>query len=70
MQAIEWSKRTLSVQSDNTSNYYLTQINLLYKVGKTTDAIDMAKNAVAKMGDESKQFSDLLTKINNGDKIW
>lgn len=69
--ALAWSKRSLEI---NTKHYSLdTYANLLYKLGrkeeaiaKETEALENAKSSKAK----TKNYEDVLKKINAGEKTW
>lgn len=68
--ALEWSKRSLV--KEQTAAYLDTYANILYRLGKKTEAIEWQTKAVnaANDADEKEQYQDILNKMKKGEKTW
>lgn len=69
-QALEWSKRSFKDNSE--PSFMDTYANLLHKLGKTKEAIEWQKKAIALLTDEEskKEFTQTLSKMEKGEKTW
>ncbi|CAL1519758.1 sugar-binding domain-containing protein [Chitinophaga sp. MM2321] len=67
--ALNWSRRCIQVA--NEPAYIDTYANVLYKSGKTTDAIAYEEKALNLAPDnEKKTYQETLTKMKNGARTW
>ena len=68
--ALEWSKRSLV--KEQIAAYLDTYANILYRLGKKTEAIEWQTKAVnaANDADEKEQYQEMLNKMKKGEKTW
>lgn len=69
-QALDWSKRSFA---DNKNPMFMdTYANILHKLGKTKEAIEVQEKAVALTTDEAskKELQSTLEKMKRGEKTW
>lgn len=69
-QALEWSKRSFA---ENQNPLFMdTYANILYKMGKTQEAIGIEEKAMALAADDAskKSLQTTLDKMKKGDKTW
>jgi len=67
--AVTWSHKSLVISNNNPS-YLDTYANLLYKTGKTKEAIKIQSEAIEKAGNDKKSLEDTLEKMKKGEKTW
>jgi thiol-disulfide isomerase/thioredoxin len=68
-QALDWSKR--SFKDNNNPMYMDTYANILYKMGRTKEAIEWEEKAVGLAGaSEKKDYEETLSKMKKGEKTW
>ncbi len=68
-EALAWSKR--SIAKVDQPEYIDTYANLLYKLGKKTEAINWEKKALALAQDDNKTpYQETLDKMLKGEKTW
>lgn len=68
-EALEWSKR--SFKDNNTPGFIDTYANILYKLGKTDEAITWEEKALALAADgDKKGYQDVIDKMKKGEKTW
>ncbi len=69
--ALEWSKQSFS--KDNNYQFIDTYANLLHKSGNTKEAIKWqtkARDLAIKAGEDGKEYSNTLEKMEKGEKTW
>jgi len=69
-EALEWSKRSFA---DNPNPAFMdTYANILHKLGKTKEAIEIQEKAVALVTDDAskKTYQETLDKMKKGEKTW
>jgi len=69
-QALEWSKR--SFKDKENPMFMDTYANILHKMGRTKEAIEVQEKAVAMTTDEAskKELQENLDKMKKGEKTW
>ncbi len=68
-QALNWSKR--AVEKDNNPAFIDTYANILYRLGKTDEAITWEQKAMDMVEGADKQgFQETIDRMKNGDKTW
>jgi tetratricopeptide (TPR) repeat protein len=70
--ALKWSERAVKAPTDRYHAFYLdTYANLLYKLGRASDAITIQQKAINLSAPADKQnFLTTLNKMKNGEKTW
>ncbi len=67
--ALAWSERLVSAGNKD-PEYLYTYGSLLYKSGKTKEAVEVFENAVKSMGNQGEGFAKQLEKMKKGEKTW
>ncbi len=68
-QALEWSKRSFA--ENQNPGFMDTYANILYKMGKTQEAIDWQTKAVTLAPEAAKKtYQETLDKMKKGEKTW
>lgn len=69
--AIEWSKRGADLTGNKDPMILDTYANLLYKSGKSKEAIEIEEKAMALAAESDKaEYSTTLEKMKKGEKTW
>jgi thioredoxin-related protein len=71
--ALVWSKRTFTDQKKIEPGYIDTYANLLYKIGRKSEALQWEKKAqkiAIEQGQDRSWGQDVIDKINKGEKTW
>lgn len=69
--AMAWSKRSVDDTQSKEPTFLDTYANLLYKMGKKTEAIAMEKKAIALVpAAEKSTYQATLDKMEKGEKTW
>lgn len=68
--ALNWSKKSLAKEQN--AAFLDTYANLLYKLGKTAEAIETEEKALTLTtdADEKKQYQEAIDKMKKGTKTW
>ncbi len=68
-EALEWSKRSFKDKEEHA--FMDTYANILHKMGKTKEAIEWEKKALALATDaDKKTYQETLNKMEKGEKTW
>ena len=68
-QALEWSKRSFA--ENQNPGFMDTYANILHKLGRTKEAIEVQEKAIALVdGDTKKTYQETLDKMKKGEKTW
>jgi predicted RNA polymerase sigma factor len=69
-EALEWSKK--SFKDKENPMFMDTYANILHKMGRTKEAIEVQEKAVAMTTDEAskKELQETLDKMKKGEKTW
>jgi len=68
--ALAWSKELTTKRDKNNPRYLYTYANLLYKTGKTEEAIKVMNQTIELAGAEGHFLTETLEKMKAGEKTW
>ncbi|HMI63951.1 MAG TPA: hypothetical protein VK518_23705 [Puia sp.] len=67
--ALDWSDKVIKALPEPNANYLDTYANLLYKLGRTEEALNYEEKAFA-LNPNAKDIIDNLAKIKRGEPTW
>src|SRR2546421_11430127 len=67
--ALEWSDSAIRISPKPNAEYFDTYANLLYKLGRTQDAIALQEKAIA-LDPKAKDIQQNLDKMRKGEPTW
>ncbi|MBB6612149.1 DUF255 domain-containing protein [Pontibacter sp. Tf4] len=68
--ALEWAAELATQKEKGNPKYLYTYANLLYKIGKTEEAIKVMSHTIELAGAEGQFLEEIIEKMKAGEKTW